>query len=99
MIEDVTQANIHGWTSHLNLRKFSGLEKEKVKSGPLGNWASFFSGLPESSRGTSWTLCRTGSEFFTMIFWPVCTAKIEGTYRQPFWSAPPGGLRRRWTCR
>ena len=78
------QANIHWWTSHLNLRKFSGLANEKVRSAPLGSWASFFSLLPEPSPGTLWTLCRTGSEFLTTIFWSVCTARIEGIYSQPF---------------
>src|ERR1019366_765277 len=87
----LTQANIHWWTSHLNLRKFSGLEKEKVRSGPLGSWASFLTWLPESSAGMVCTLCRTGSEFLTVIFWPVCTAKMEGTYSQPFWSRVTGG--------
>src|ERR1039458_371255 len=87
----LTQANIHEWTSHLNLRKFSGLENEKVKSGPLGSWASFFTWLPEPSAGIVCTLCRTGSEFLTTIFCPVWTAKMEGTYSQPFWSSANGG--------
>src|ERR1017187_4967304 len=87
----LTQANIHWWTSHLNLRKFSGLENEKVRSGPLGSWASFFSLLPEPSAGLSWTLCRAGSEVLIMIFWSVCTEKMAGTYSHPFRSNTMGG--------
>ena len=30
-----------------------------------------------------WRPARSGVEF-TLIFWPVCTAKMEGIYSQPF---------------
>ena len=41
------------------------------------NCALFISSFPVTF-GLVWTLCITGSEFFTFIFWPVCTARIVG---------------------
>ncbi len=52
---------------------FRLVETVNVKSGPPGIWAWLYSLLPVTV-GVSWTLCRTGSEFFTTIFWPVWTA-------------------------
>src|SRR5581483_1260247 len=67
----VTQANIHGWTSHLNFKKLSGVAKLKEISGAPCAWALLASLLPLSAPGMICTLCMTGSEFFTTSFWPV----------------------------
>ena len=96
----LTQANIHWWTSHLNLRKFSGLEKEKVRSGPLGSWASFFSLLPEPSRRDVVDIVQDG----VGVLDDDLLVGLHGEDGRHIFAAllvqrSPAAPRRRWICR